>query len=336
VPTTTTTNMPTSKNLSFYYQASQKRQLHILKKKKLRNKMAGSIARSSVRDCMLLFFVVALIPQSCHSFLSPCQLYARQGRSNIQSTTLDDEAIQEATPNRENRTKLTFVANFTADSSSVPAASPEKVLEYFQNPKHLSFGASMPSSQVDSTPELVDQWTRACHAMGANPPNLEKDMIISVRTGGISIPGLAVEWSAYIGAKLILQSDTRLPAFEFVLIKDESSARGVRPLLWIYEKVMGGKSGGGAGSKSTSRETSFFSRIAMKPTQEEGDFIFNCNGFMEIKCEVPNVVLKATRGNKEKSEARMSKLIGNQIEKDMEKAMNYWQETYTQWGTVNF
>lgn len=296
--------------------------------------MAGSIARTAVRACMLLIFVAALIPQSCHSFLSPCRFSARYGQSsNIQLTTLDDDATQEAT--KEKTTKLTFLANFTADSSPVPAASPEKVLEYFQNPKHLSFGASTPSSQVNPTPELVDQWIRACHSMGANPPNLENDMILSVRTGGISIPGLAVEWSAYIGATLVLEPDTRLPAFEFVLIKDESSARGVRPLIWVYEKIMGGKNGGEAGSKS-SRETLFLSRIAMKPTQEEGDFVFNCKGSMEIKCEVPNVILKATRVNKEKSEARMSKLIGNQIEKDMEKAMSYWQETYTQWGTVNF
>jgi hypothetical protein len=296
--------------------------------------MAGSIARTTVRACMLIF-VVALIPQSCHSFLSPCRLSARYGHSDIQLTTLDDATEEATSTSSGKKTKLTFLANFTADSSPVAAASPEKVLEYFQNPKHLSFGASTPSSQVNPTPELVDQWTRACHAMGANPPNLEKDMILSVRTGGISIPGLVVEWSAYIGATLILQPDTRLPAFEFVLIKDESSARGVRPLMWVYEKIMGSKSGGEAGSKS-SRETLFFSRIAMKPTQEEGDFVFNCKGSMEIKCEVPNVMLKATRGNKEKSEARMSKLIGNQIEKDMEKAMHYWQETYTQWGIINF
>jgi hypothetical protein len=298
--------------------------------KEIEKKMAGAIAR--VRAYMHLLFAVALIPQSCHSFFPPYRFSAGHGQSNLQLTTLD-AATQEAT--WEKTTKLTFLANFTADSNPVPAASPEKVLKYFQNPKHLSFGASMPSSRVNPTPELVEQWTRACHAMGANPPNLEKDMILSVRTGGISIPGLAIEWSAYIGATLILQPDTRLPAFEFVLIKDENSARGVRPLMWVYEKVMGSKNGGEAGSKST-RETLFLSRIAMKPTQEKGEFVFNCEGSMEIKCEVPNVMLKATRVNKAKSETRMSKLIGNQIEKDMEKAMKYWQETYTQWATVNF
>jgi hypothetical protein len=245
-----------------------------------------------------------------------------------QSTTglKEDAPITDA--QQTSADKLSFKSSFAAESNPVPAASVEDTLAFFQVPEHLSFGDSMPSSRVTPTPDLVDQWKDACHRVGATLPNLEQDVILSVRTAGVSIPGLTIYFSAYIGTTLIQHPESMLPAFEFVLIKDESVARGIKPLMWIYEKLMNSKKK----QQTSGRETRFLSRVALKKTNDDDSYYcFSCSGTMEINFKVPSVVQIALGKGKSKSEAKMSTVITNQIEKDMVKALAKWQTSYESW-----
>merc|ERR1712238_637210 len=80
--------------------------------------------------------------------------------------------------------------------------------------------------------------------------DVQKGFIVSVRTAGISIPGLTVEWSALIGTNLVeIQNKNNnynnqqpqqlhYPELELVLIKDESKVSGgAKPVVWIYNKL---------------------------------------------------------------------------------------------------
>merc|ERR1712238_45111 len=82
--------------------------------------------------------------------------------------------------------------------------------------------------------------------------DVQKGFIVSVRTAGISIPGLTVEWSALIGTNLVeIHNENKnnsynnqqpqqlhYPELELGLIKDESKVSGgAKPVVWIYNKL---------------------------------------------------------------------------------------------------
>jgi hypothetical protein len=272
--------------------------------------------------------MLVMSSRNAHSLLSIKQFGFERSYSGRHLTEASDEATIANPVGPKKNDKLTFTARFGTDSKSVAAASPEVILEYFQNPENLSFGASMPSIKVNPTPELLDKWNNACRALGASQPN-ENDKILQVRTVGVSIPGLTVEWSACIGTKLIMQADTSLPAFEFVLIEDQSSARGIPPLVYIYDKITGSRNGEQQTSKSN-RETRFISRIGMKKTKNEQLMVFSCGGTMVINFKIPAPLMIFVRQDKQKSEDRMSKIIGKTIDKQMLKSLGVWENSYAE------
>jgi hypothetical protein len=226
---------------------------------------------------------------------------------------------------------LHFLSKFEAQSNPLPATSAENAVAFFQQPQHLSFGESMPSEIIAPTPSLVEDWLEACQKLGmAAMPNPERDFILRVRTAGIKIPGLTVEWSAHIGTTLIQHEGTMLPTLEFVLIKDETSARGIRPLQWMFEQATSKRR-----STTKQRDTRFHSRISIRQDGEDQHALF-CDGTMEMRLSVPSVLRKAMGKDKSKHEARISKLITRQIEKDMAKAVSKWHSTYAGWLSLKW
>eukprot|EP00525_Craspedostauros_australis_P009054 CAMPEP_0198121804 /NCGR_PEP_ID=MMETSP1442-20131203/33105_1 /TAXON_ID= /ORGANISM="Craspedostauros australis, Strain CCMP3328" /LENGTH=316 /DNA_ID=CAMNT_0043780681 /DNA_START=171 /DNA_END=1121 /DNA_ORIENTATION=+ len=221
---------------------------------------------------------------------------------------------------------LTFLAEFATDSTPVPSSTPKEAIDYFRNPKHLSFGASMPSSRTKPTPQLMQNWKEACVRVGAKTPT-DRDIILNVRTVGISIPGLTIEWSAYLGVKLRRQSNG-YPIFEFVLIQDELCAKGLTPVTYIFDRITGSRNG--KQNKDSARKSDFFSTIGM---QRNGDSnVFRCEGFIEINFPIPPLLFRWIGEDKQASEERMGKTIGNAIKKDMKKALRTWEETYIEWS----
>ena len=131
---------------------------------------------------------------------------------------------------------LTFDATFAAQSEPVSVPSPERAMEYFRDPSCVVFGDSVPTTrQKVVPPSMLETWREACETVGAKQPDPSEDFLLNVRTKGLSMPGLTIEWSATIGAAVVLNSTTNLPCYEFVLIEDAPAGRGIKPLLWIFE-----------------------------------------------------------------------------------------------------
>jgi hypothetical protein len=176
----------------------------------------------------------------------------------------------------------------------------------------------------------LKEWTVACEKVGAsllelNAENDQNHFILSIRAVGLSVLGLKMEWSALMGAKIVIAiyslsstsspTDTTttsnntipLPEIEFVLIKDESTASGSKPPLWIYNKLMnknGNKNNSSAdssssssGSSRSSRETNFFAAFGLQrlTTDDDDDdanlqLVFQCKGNMGMMFQIPVVV----------------------------------------------
>ncbi len=230
---------------------------------------------------------------------------------------------------------LTLRSQFETESQALPVCDlPLK--EFFERPEHISFGKSLPSRIIPPTPELMEQWAAACHRVGASLPSPDNDnsldVILSVRTAGISFPGLKLEWSALIGVRLMDKLDTdSLPELEFVLIRDETNANGAKPLVWFYNKMNKGTKNQSAAAATEARKTNFLTRFGFHRSQED-TIIFRCTGSMEMTFRVPSAARRLVGPDKAKTEKRVSELISRQIEKDIIQSVDHWEENFRLWA----
>jgi len=160
------------------------------------------------------------------------------------------------------------ISSLTLPLSSSSSSSNLTLGDFLIDPKHLlRAGESVQMKVIPTTKKLFEEWTVACNRVGAKTPllsttkfdanvnanaNVQKGFIVSVRTAGISIPGLTVEWSALIGTNLVeIHNENKnnnhnnqqpqqlhYPELELVLIKDESKVSGgAKHIVWIYNKL---------------------------------------------------------------------------------------------------
>jgi hypothetical protein len=358
----------------------------------------------SVSICLLCFFSWAfsssafLLPRSntC-SNTNPRQRQRQRLKvfvetiGDIDETTDENNVLDDDRNNKDDdddqndddddtKNILTFQSTFQTKSKKLPqlsssSSSPSSDLtlgDFLIDPQHLlRAGESTQMKIVPTTKELLEEWTIACHRVGAaNPspqstPNSDNDdvkcFIVSVRTAGISIPGLTVEWSALIGTNLI-DIDNHYPELELVLIKDETNvSSGSRPIVWIFNKLMklSKKNKQNTNKNNNSIDTKLYTRLGFSssgPNEDKDDdddddddeesLVLRCNGTMKMKFRISTLIRKlafssSSKGGgddeashtsqKERSENLMSNIITKYIEKDIKQHINIWEESYISW-----
>jgi hypothetical protein len=256
---------------------------------------------------------------------------------------------------------LTFRSTFEAWSDPLPNhVARQALISFYDDPSHFSFGPSIPSTIISITPELYQEWSQACQRAGAtNLPALDGNdknnlngsshhlqRILSVQAARFSMLGLTVEWSAWMGAQVVQRQDaSSLPYIEFVLIKDQSEARGTnKPLVWMYNKITGSSSSNNNNNNNNKqetvsakpqRETIFLSRFGFAETvdRQRRDLMFQCTGTMEMLFPIPSMVGRMMIGpSSAKMQQQVNRVITREIEKDMKKAMRHWEENFRRWA----
>jgi hypothetical protein len=292
--------------------------------------------------------------------------------SSVETSEIYSLGEKNGLDNYDTKQILTFQSSFERQSNPFVQLPPNiKLDEFLLHTDHLlnalNAGKSMHSKIVPKTKELLEEWTMACDCVGACPPNLDHGVIVSVRTAGISIPGLTVEWSALIGTNLVYQSQRhhnhqQYPELEFVLIKDESNvSSGAKPIAWIYNKLTRNRTNAyrsrSKHRSSSNMDTKLFTRLGFYEERsspaicssqdidndENESLVIRCAGTMEMKFRIPSMLGKlifSSNGNEQKAKAerKMSNLITRQIEKDTEQNVLRWEENFRAWtsGTNEF
>mmetsp|Transcript_2626 Transcript_2626/g.6164 ORF Transcript_2626/g.6164 Transcript_2626/m.6164 type:complete len:359 (-) Transcript_2626:31-1107(-) len=254
----------------------------------------------------------------------------------------------------ETKNTLTFQSSFQRQSNALTGLSDDATLDdFFLHHDHLlDAGASVRSKIVPTTPDLLDDWRKACDQVGACPPSADESVIMSVRTAGISIPGLTVEWSALIGTTLVRRRPTtgrgdqyrqqHYPELEFVMIRDENKvSSGAKPIVWIFNKLNRGTSK--RKRRQGPMDTTLFTRLGVyKDDDADADaddtdsLVLRCTGTMEMKFRIPSIVTNLVftseaDSQKAHAERKISNLITRQIEKDTEQNVSRWEENLRSW-----
>jgi hypothetical protein len=227
---------------------------------------------------------------------------------------------------RGSTTTLTLVGKLCLSTKPLPSCTPEKILQFLQTPEYrnmlLTSGGERPVEELELTPNLLSEWKTACDKVGAKHPDSD-DVILSIKTPGIDFPGLKITSLAKIGTKFILESEPFKSYYEFTGIADETTAEGLKPVVWIYNTLTG------AGKKDEKSRTSFssLSRFSCEKTGDD-TIVFKSDVFLSVGIKFPSILLKILPTNKEKAEVTGGQAIVKALEKDLTKALSGIEEAY--------
>lgn len=223
---------------------------------------------------------------------------------------------------------LVLRADYVKETAPAPATSQKQMVDFFRKPLHrdclISAGGKRETRTIATTDELLEKWKKRALSLRVSEPE-RCDAIIEVRVGGIQFPGISLESISLIGSKLLIPIQPNMfPSYEFVLIQDKRQATGLRPFVWVYEKLTGEE------NKNREHDTAptSLSRVTVQQIKGDEGVTFRIETFLEIRINFPAFLLKILPVTKKKAEAQGSQGIAKVIESDIDIAMAKFRDMY--------
>jgi hypothetical protein len=112
--------------------------------------------------------------------------------------------------------------------------------------------------------------------------------------------------------------------YEFTLIKEEYSPKGAKPMRWIFNQITGNQDDDTA-ALTESRKTHGIARITMEPDAKTGGIRLSYFGRVTVSCSIPRRMLKVLPLSKRKVEAKVSKSLVKQLEREgLQSVQKFW------------
>lgn len=228
----------------------------------------------------------------------------------------------------EEEASLILQGDISTQSKSLPVVCEERLCKFFQTPSFrnllVSGGGQRPVEYLPLTETLFQDWTQKCKVLGASPPSKD-DSILAVESKGIQFPGLKVKSTATVGVKYVEDPGKASPRHEFVLLGTQEEAKGLPPVVWIYNKLTGGnKRNEGSGDSSRAQSLSTVSYET-----NNGNVVFRTKAFLRIGISFPKVLLKILPGDKATIEEKASSSVQKTLEKDCVQSMKAYESAYS-------
>lgn len=225
----------------------------------------------------------------------------------------------------EETSTLTLDGRVEISSKPVPPVSKETLAAFVGSSENrnllVSAGGNRPVKEVELTPQLLALWNKACDKLGAQCPD-KSDSVVEVRTSGIDFPGLHLESLAVIGIKNVGDSQNE-KLYEFVLIQNQSKARGLAPVVWIFNKLTG------TGEKDNSDRQSSLSLTTLSYKEvNNSEIVFTSSTHLTVKVKFPAFLLTILPTNKEKAEESGGESISKVLTRDVTTSMNEFEKAY--------
>ena len=122
------------------------------------------------------------------------------------------------------------------------------------------------------------------------------------------------------------------PELQFTLLTTSFKAEGLRPLVWLFYKLIGGPENATASClpSNNARFTTFgFTRVWAEPTKD-GVIFCNC-ARLASQIAFPSFLIAALPFTVDQMEAQGTSTLQNAIEKDIGPAMLRFQTAYMEW-----
>jgi hypothetical protein len=233
--------------------------------------------------------------------------------------TKDEEEPDQAT--------LVLRADYVGESKAAPSTSQQAMVAFFRDPQNrncLISAGNTRETHCTTTDELRRKWKIRASSLGAEVPEAN-DTIVRVRIGRMRFPGVTLESTSLIGTKLVIPTwSNAFPSYEFVLIQDKREATGLKPLVWVYNLLVG------KGDREREKDTTptSLSRVTVQESNDGKFVTFKIETILEICVNFSAILLKLLPVKKEKAEAQGSSAVSRILRKDIDLAITTFRDTY--------
>ena len=148
------------------------------------------------------------------------------------------------------------------------------------------------------------------------------------------LPGLSIAAKSWMGCKLLHHEKSRLPVYEFTLIKDDYKPEGVKFMVWLFNQVTGNSNNSNANDNmgNSNRQTHGLSRIYIEPaTDGSQGLVMHYFGFVKVSCTVPRRVISLLPLSKAKAEQKVSTAIVKQLKSEGVQSLQKFQAAFEEW-----
>ena len=232
-------------------------------------------------------------------------------------------------------TVLNFEGSFRDSTPPLPKASWKRVEEFFQDPRNRDLvlkGGANPTEQVVATQDLYALWKEQSSIVQSVAPSPPHDPIILISSTVSLLPGLSIAAKSWMGCKLLHNERTKLPIYEFTLIKDDYNPQGIKFMVWLFNQVTGNNDKSDNKATNTNRQTHGLSRIFMEPATDDSEgLVMHYFGFVKVSCTVPRRVLSFLPLSKAKAEEKVSNAIVKQLQREGIQSLKKFQSAFEEW-----
>jgi hypothetical protein len=303
----------------------------LLRKTVTRYGSGGSVTGHPVLCCC--FF-----QQQCIGFSSPAATSSGStstrrslllGKINSSIANNDEE---DPSKTKDTSTTLNLYGEVTINSEAVPPPH-DKIHEFFALPESASLllRGSNNNEIVEITnvdDDLREAYQEQCRKVNASVPS-PNDLFYDVTTSGVRFPGLQIMSLATIGTKVIREGHAGFPAYEFVLIRDSTYAKGNKLFVWFFNKVTG-KAGKDKDNKKEDQTTQSLNRIRVLPMEDGSSIAFECNANLSISVQIPAALMKIIP-SKEKAEKTGGESLCATLKGDIPSSLSGFRQEYMKW-----
>ena len=256
-------------------------------------------------------------------------------RSRLPQSQLLSAAQNNSNDDEASATTLNLYGEATIQSKVVPPPH-EKIHEFFALPESalLLLRGSKNNDIIEITNvdnQLRDTYQEQCRKVNANISTSDhNERFFEVTTSGVNFPGLQIMSLATIGAKVVKEGHAGFPAYEFVLVRDSTYAKGNRLFVWFFNKITKKDDIDDSNRDQTTQSLNILRVLPM----DDGSIAFECNANLSISVKVPAVLMKIIP-NKENAESTGGESLVATLQKDIPTALSAFRDSYIKWRDSN-
>ncbi|CAB9501456.1 expressed unknown protein [Seminavis robusta] len=238
------------------------------------------------------------------------------------------------------KTSLLFQGDVSAESSPLPEnTTPADLTNFFHDAdSRLAFASGGdPSSaeELELTPEWESRWKQCCNRWYGSAFLPQRGDCVFECQEFSSFPGLTVCTTVYAGFKTMQTKG--VPGCCFLVIGQKQTAKGLPPIVWVFNQLMGKKTTKKKESNNNNENDmeavldpwgpikSFYSVEKQSTT---GRWVFRLHSSMQMQIEFPSRLLKILPSSKARVEAQGSAGITKTIAKAGQKGVTSVREAF--------
>ena len=264
------------------------------------------------------------------------QEFDPEGRRN----NSDEESLKTSTA------ELNFEGSYVTQTEPLPTICPKRLSEFFKDPNtRNSFlkGGGNPIQEVNPSRELWHEWAEQSRMVQSHPPpssyatdddssddSPDNSIILAVRSHVPLFPGLNIQAVSYMGCRLLLSASSSYPSYEFTLIREDYEATGNKALVWVFRQMLGKRND----IESSGHGKSFgLNRICFVEREDGRSMHIQYFGLARICCQLPRRLVKYLPLSPKKIQAKVSKAIVKQLEREALESMQRVQAALDTWSS---